>query len=40
MQDQKKVLVRMGYIHIAISVGSREKVDAITEKLYEAVTMF
>lgn len=35
MQDQKKVLVRMGYIHIAISVGSREKVDAITEKLYE-----
>ena len=31
-----KVLVRMGYIHIAISVGSREKVDAITEKLYEA----
>ena len=36
MQDQKKVLVRMGYIHIAISVGSREKVDAITEKLYEA----
>ena len=36
MQDQKKVLVRMGYIHIAISVESREKVDAITEKLYEA----
>ena len=26
----------LGYIHIAISVGSREKVDAITEKLYEA----
>lgn len=40
MQNQKKVLVRMGYIYIAISVGSREKVDAITEKLYEPVTMF
>ena len=27
---------RLELIHIAISVGSREKVDAITEKLYEA----
>lgn len=40
MQDQKKVLVRMGYIHIAISVGSREKVDAITENCMRQVTMF
>lgn len=36
MHDEKKNLVRMGYIHMAISVGSREKVDALTERLYES----
>lgn len=34
--DGKKVLVRMGYIHMAISVGGREKVDMLTERLYES----
>ena len=36
MQEQKKNLARMGYIHLAFTVGSREAVDALTEKLYEA----
>ncbi len=36
MQEQKKSLARMGYIHLAFSVGSREAVDALTERLYEA----
>lgn len=36
MDDRKKTLVRMGYIHIAISVGGRGKVDILTERLYEA----
>lgn len=36
MGEQKKNLARMGYIHIAFEVGSREKVDILTEKLYEA----
>ena len=36
MADQKKGLARMGYIHISFSVGSRERVDELTEKLYEA----
>ena len=36
MTEQKKNLARMGYIHIAFEVGSREKVDMLTEKLYEA----
>lgn len=36
MGEQKKNLARMGYIHIAFEVGSREKVDMLTEKLYEA----
>lgn len=34
--DGKKVLARMGYIHMAISVGGREKVDMLTERLYES----
>lgn len=36
MVETKKNLAGMGYIHIAFSVGSREKVDALTERLYEA----
>lgn len=36
MAEQKKNLARMGYIHIAFEVGSREKVDMLTERLYEA----
>lgn len=36
MTEQKKNLARMGYIHIAFEVGSREKVDMLTERLYEA----
>lgn len=36
MAEQKKSMARMGYIHIAFSVGSREKVDELTERLYEA----
>ena len=33
MQTGEKPLARTGYIHIAISTGSREKVDVITETL-------
>ncbi|MBQ2480075.1 MAG: VOC family protein, partial [Treponema sp.] len=29
----KKTLKRTGFIHIAFSVGSKEKVDALTERL-------
>ena len=36
MSGQKKNLAKMGYIHMAFSVGSREKVDELTERLYEA----
>lgn len=36
MTGQKKSLAKMGYIHMAFSVGSREKVDELTERLYEA----
>lgn len=36
MAEQKKSMARMGYIHIAFSVGNREKVDELTERLYEA----
>ena len=35
MQDPEKTLNRTGYVHIAFSVGSREKVDALTRKLKE-----
>ena len=33
MSDLPKDLARTGYIHIAISVGSRERVDALTAEL-------
>lgn len=42
MEDPKKTLNRTGFIHIAFSVGSREKVDALTARLksdgYEVVS--
>ena len=33
MKDFEKDTARTGYIHIAFSVGSLEKVDSLTEKL-------
>ncbi|AKN31289.1 glyoxalase [Clostridium carboxidivorans P7] len=33
MEDIDKTLTRTGLIHIAFSVGSKEKVDKLTEKL-------
>ena len=33
MDDPEKHLNRTGYAHIAFSVGSKEKVDALTERL-------
>lgn len=33
MEDDKKTINRTGYIHIAFSVGSKEKVDELTETL-------
>ena len=33
MTDDKKALNRTGYAHVAFSVGSREKVDELTERL-------
>ena len=33
MDDTEKYLNRTGYAHIAFSVGSKEKVDALTERL-------
>lgn len=42
MSDEDKKLNRTGYIHIAFSVGSKEKVDELTELLkvegYEVVS--
>lgn len=42
MADQEKELARTGYAHVAFSVGSKERVDALTEKLradgYEGVS--
>ena len=42
MTDRPKDLVRTGYAHIAVSVGSKEKVDALTAQLksdgYEIVS--
>ena len=35
MQDSPKDLSQTGYIHIAFSVGSKEKVDELTAKLKE-----
>ena len=36
MQDEKKYLNRTGYIHIAFSVGSKNKVDEMTNELKKA----
>ena len=33
MSDSPKDLARTGYIHIAFSVGSKDKVDALTAEL-------
>ena len=33
LEDQPKLLNRTGYIHIAFSVGSKERVDELTRKL-------
>lgn len=42
MEDAEKTLARTGFIHIAFSVGSKEKVDELTKKLkvdgYEVVS--
>ncbi|MGN0362138.1 MAG: VOC family protein [Bilifractor sp.] len=36
MEDPKKTLNRTGLIHIAFSLGSKEKVDELTNKLRDA----
>ena len=36
MENLDKPLNRTGYVHIAFSVGSKEKVDELTEKLRRA----
>ena len=33
MNDSEKSITRTGFVHIAFSVGSKEKVDELTEKL-------
>ena len=42
MTDDEKMLARTGYIHIAFSLGSKEAVDELTERLksngYEVVS--
>jgi lactoylglutathione lyase len=42
MADPKKELNRTGYVHVAFSVGSKERVDQLTEQLqndgYEVVS--
>lgn len=42
MSDKNKELDRTGYIHIAFSVGSKEKVDMLTQRLkkdgYEVIS--
>lgn len=35
MEDAEKTLYRTGLIHLAFSVGSREKVDELTRRLQE-----
>ena len=35
MEDYEKTLTRMGYIHIAFSVGSKRRVDELTATLKE-----
>lgn len=42
MEDAEKALQRAGYIHIAFSVGSKERVDSLTAQLkqdgYEVIS--
>lgn len=42
MQDEVKALTRTGYIHIAFSVGSKEAVEVLTERMrmdgFEAIS--
>ena len=42
MDDSEKTLNRSGYVHLAFSVGSKEKVDELTERLkqdgYEVIS--
>lgn len=42
MDDQEKTMARTGFIHVAFSVGSKEKVDELTKRLkddgYEIVS--
>lgn len=42
MSDREKELIRTGYIHLAFSVGSREQVGLLTERLrlggYEVIS--
>ena len=42
MQDSEKALARMGYVHIAFSLGSKAAVDTLTEILkhdgYEVIS--
>ncbi len=33
VQNDEKILKRTGFIHLAFSVGSKEKVDSLTERL-------
>lgn len=33
MEDNEKNLTRTGFIHLAFSVGSKEKVDELTQQL-------
>ena len=35
MDDEEKSIARTGFIHIAFSVGSKEKVDELTSQLKE-----
>lgn len=35
MEDEEKGIYRTGYVHIAFSLGSRKKVDALTRRLQE-----
>ncbi len=35
MEDPEKTLNRTGYVHLAFSAGSREAVDALTQRLKE-----
>ena len=42
MQDPEKTLTRTGFIHLAFSLGSKEAVDALTERMkadgYEVIS--